>query len=324
MSNSDGLIASYLLDGHGGGEAMQWDDINSWAPEHGVLWVHLDYTQEQSKNWIINISGLDEITSEALLAQETRPRTADIEGGLLVILRGVNLNPGADPEDMVAIRVWTDGRRIISSTKRPLISIPDLCKAIQRKRGPVDVGDFFVILINSLTDRTEDVIDTLSDRIDELEEQVLAMETHQLRPSIANIRREAIALRRYLAPQREALSHLYQERMSWLQDNDRMRLRECSDQVLRLLEELDSVRERAIVTQEELMSRLSEHMEKRMYILSLVAALFLPLGFLTGLLGVNVAGIPGANDQHAFMIFTVSLIVLVVIQLWIFKRKKWM
>lgn len=324
MKKNKGLTASYLLDGNGGGQSMQWNEINAWQPDQGVLWVHLDYAQELAQDWVINKSGLDAITTEALLAEETRPRAADIEGNMLVILRGVNLNPGANPEDMVSIRVWTDGARIISSSKRPLNSVPDICESIAKGRGPSTIGDFFVNLINRLTDRTEDVIDNISDRIDDLEEQVLTLESHKLRPAISGIRREAIALRRYMSPQREALSHLYNERVSWLKDIDRMRLRECADQVMRLLEELDSVRERGIVTQEELMSRLSEHMEKRMYVLSLVAAIFLPLGFLTGLLGVNIAGIPGAEYPYAFQLFSLSLLAIVFLQIWIFKRNKWL
>ena len=65
-------------------------------------------------------------------------------------------------------------------------------------------------------------------------------------------------------------------------------------------------------------------MDKRMYLLSLVAAIFLPLGFLTGLLGVNVGGIPGANYQWAFTIITLGMMTLVGVQTYIFKKRKWL
>ena len=60
-----------------------------------------------------------------------------------------------------------------------------------------------------------------------------------------------------------------------------------------MIEELDAARDRAAVTQEELASRLAEQSNKRLYVLSVVAAVFLPLGLITGLLGVNLGGIPG-------------------------------
>lgn len=130
-------------------------------------------------------------------------------------------------------------------------------------------------------------------------------------------------MRRYLGPQREALSKLYNERVDWLGDIERMHLRETSDRMMRYIEDLDSSRERASVAQEELMSRLSENMEKRMYVLSIVSTVFLPLSFLTGLLGINVGGIPGAENKSAFLIFCLILSGIGAIQFWIFKIKKW-
>jgi zinc transporter len=60
-----------------------------------------------------------------------------------------------------------------------------------------------------------------------------------------------------------------------------------------------------------------------MFVLSVVAAIFLPLGFLTGLLGINVGGIPGSENTYAFSIFILILIAVVILQVWVFKKKKW-
>ena len=120
------------------------------------------------------------------------------------------------------------------------------------------------------------------------------------------------------------MTRLYNERVPWLSDMERMELREVADSTTRYIEELDASRERAIVIQEELMSQISEQMDKRMYVLSMVAAIFLPLGFLTGLLGINVGGIPGAEYKGSFYIFCGVLILVSFIQLYIFKKLKWM
>ncbi|GAG51715.1 unnamed protein product, partial [marine sediment metagenome] len=121
-----------------------------------------------------------------------------------------------------------------------------------------------------------------------------------------------------------AISRLQSEKISWLTDEDRVRLREVYDHLTRYLEDLDAGRERAAVIQEELVSRLSEQMDKRMYVLSMVAAIFLPLGFFTGLLGINVGGIPGAEYKAGFAIFCLLLVGLVIAEIVIFKKKKWM
>ncbi len=98
-------------------------------------------------------------------------------------------------------------------------------------------------------------------------------------------------------PQRDALSTLAIEDLPWLSERDRSQLREATDRITRLAEELDAIRERAAVVQDQLVERRAEAMNHNMMILAVVAAVFLPLGLLTGLLGINVGGMPGAGDQ---------------------------
>ena len=103
-----------------------------------------------------------------------------------------------------------------------------------------------------------------------------------------------------------------------------MRLRELSERTARFVKDLDSARDRAAITQEELNNRLSEQMNKAMYVLSIVAAIFLLLGLFTGLLGINVGGIPGAENKWAFLMVTFFLILIALVLLGIFRRIKWL
>ena len=323
MADKEGLIAGYYLDGKGGGRQIGWDELLQWQPDKGLIWVHFDREFPRVQQYIQEQSGLEPVIGLALLEVETRPRCFFTDGGLFMVLRGVNLNPGADPEDMVAIRIWIDDKRIISVRRRKLMSVDDIQKTIQSGHGPETSGEFLVSLTDRLVDRMSAVVENINDAIDELEDKVITAENYELRTSLAQLRREIISLRRYLAPQRDALARLHIEPVNWFQPTDRMRLREITDRTIRYLEDLDSARERASVTNEELMGRLSEQVDKRMYLLSLVAAIFLPMGFLTGLLGVNVGGIPGANYHWAFMIVTVGMLVIAGILILLFKRKKW-
>lgn len=324
MSDNDGLIAAYVLDGKNGGRRIGWDEINKWTAGDGLLWVHLDFTKAGTRDWIEKDNGLEDVVKEALLADETRPRITPVGDGLLVSLRGVNLNPGDDPEDMVSLRLWVEKDRIISTRRRRLLSISDLCETIDGGRGPCTAGEFLDDISGRLLYRMGPVIDDVEDKVAELEEEVLTAESHTLRPMLASIRRQTISLRRYMGPQREAMARLQSEKVSWLSEDDRMRLREVYDRITRYIEDLDAARERAAVTQEELVSRLAEQMDKRMYVLSIVAAIFLPLGFLTGLLGINIAGIPGSEFRYAFIVFCSFLLFVVCLQFVIFKKKKWM
>ena len=324
MTINNFTIKASLLDGQGGVTPLDWHELTDQSANHGLLWVHLNYASKQGQSWLYQHSTLDEVIIEALLAEETRPRVTQIGSGLLMALRGVNLTPGADPEDMVSVRLWLDKNRIISAGKRPLLALKEVEAALASKVGPATAGEFLVEINHRLIERVGGVIDDIEDQVAELEEAVLTAESHELRAQLADVRRQIISLRRYLAPQREALNRLQVEKVEWLSDQDRMRLREISDRLTRQVEDLDAARDRAGVTHEEIASRLSEQANRRMYFLSIVAAVFMPLSFLTGLLGINVGGIPGSNSPLAFTVFCTLLAALVGIEVWIFKRQKWL
>lgn len=323
-TNPTGLMHAFLLDGKGGGRFLHWDEVQQWTPENGRIWLHFDYTDPFAIDWIQNHSGLETLVTEALLTEETRPRTVSIGDGLLMAFRGVNKNPGSDPEDMVSLRIWADNERIVTTRKRTLISVNDLLEQLQKGNGPIDSADFIVSLADRLVWRMSDTVDMFEDRIGELEDSALSDDRSSLRYDLSNLRRQTITLRRYLSPQREAFSRLMVEKVSWLNESSQIRMREVSDRLIRHIEDIDAVRERAAVTHEELLSRMSEQLNQRMYVLSIVAAIFLPLGFFTGLLGINVGGIPGAENPQAFLIFVLILIALVAMQLALFKWKKWL
>lgn len=324
------IIYTYLFDGQGGAREITAQAIDSWTPEQGVLWVHLDYSHGEARSWLSalaareDIRALDDIAVAALLAEDTRPRAAAHNGGLLMALRGVNMNPNADPEDMVSIRLLADAEIIISSRKRRLLSVDDVVGRFARGEGPRSSAEFIALLCERLISRMAGPIDEAEDRVDDLEESLLSTPRGRLRNQLSDLRRQAISLRRYLAPQREALNWILSERVAWFNNDARAVVRECGDRLAQYVETLDSVRERAAVTQEELVNQISEESNARMYVLSIVSAIFLPLGFATGLLGVNVGGIPGSENPLAFMIFVGMLLGIAGLMLVYFRFKRWL
>ena len=106
---ADGLVCAYILDGTGNARTIGWDEIQARQPgSPGALWVHIDRAGAEAKRWLEQDSGVDDVVVEQLLADVSRPRLQLHGEGLLVNLRGVNLNPGADPEDMVSVKIWAD------------------------------------------------------------------------------------------------------------------------------------------------------------------------------------------------------------------------
>lgn len=318
-----GLIAAALLDGKGGAREVGWQEVHEWEPGHGTLWVHLDRNHPDAAQWIRDESGINWVIAEALVAPETRPRTVPRDDGVLTILRGVNLNPGAQPEDMVGLRIWVEERRIVTVRYRRLQAIQDIRDELAGGRGPESPGEFLASITERLADRMEPTIAKLEDDLDTLDEIVDASRDATPRRRLRELRHRAIALKRYLAPQRDALIRLYMDDSHLLSPADKMVLHEVGDRMIRYVEELEEAREHALVLQDELVTRLSERMNRTMYLLTIVAAIMLPLSFLTGLLGINVGGIPLAESDNGFLIVAVAMVVIGAIETWLFRRLGW-
>jgi zinc transporter len=321
----DGLICAFLLDGKGGGEQLSWPSISTWAPEQGVLWLYLDYTVERCERWLAEDSGLDPVIREALLDPDPRPHCLVTDtDGLMLIIRGVNLERGADPEDMVSVRVWCDRHRVICMRHRKVAAMKVMHRRVMHGKGPTTVGEFLVDMTAEIIDRVAAVADALEDSVAAIEDAVVTSLDVALRHQLADLRRQAIALRRYIAPERDVLASLQAAAVTWLEERERTRLRESAERLTRVIEDLDSARDRAAVTHEEVANRLSEIMNQRLYMLSVVAAIFLPLGFVTGLWGSNVGGIPGVAHPWGFLIMCLSTVALGGLQVWVFRKLRWL
>ena len=312
----------FLLDKKGSATELKYEKLNSVDTTDKILWVHFDYSTQEAKDWIRNQCN-NSIVADALLADETRPRTTLLGDSLLLALRGVNLDPHSRPENMISIRLFISSNMIISTSRRTLLSVTEIIEELREGTGVKSTSEFLVELTHRMIDRMDDVIDQLQDRTDYLEENIIDMKNQEFRTEILNVRRETIVLKRYLTPQKEALIKLSNEKISWIDEYKKVEIRETNDQLIRHIEELDTIRDKVILIQEELANSLSEEMNKKMYMLSIISAIFLPLTFLTGLLGINVGGIPGASNDKAFYIFTIILLLVIFSQYIIFKKKKW-
>lgn len=321
-----GLIAAYIIDNSGRGRLIDWSEINQWKPRQGLLWIHLDYNDSQARSWLEKDSNLDSIVTEALIEEETRPRYTVINAGILISLRGVNLNPGAEPEDMVAIRLWMDKDRIISTRGRYMPSEMSMMKAIEEGQGPDSSSQFLIDLTYYMIEQISDVIDNIEDAIDRIDEETDKNDenTGQSQQYLRDFRRKIMTLRRHLAPQRDVMLRLAAERLDWFDDRDRLHLKEIAEIISRNIEDLEEAREQINITQEQILGQISNQANRRMYLLSLIASIFLPLTFVTGLLGINVGGIPGAHNPIAFTLIS-SLLVAIAIFIYLYlKLKKWM
>lgn len=287
-------------------------------------WVHLDANSDEALGWLeASIGYLDHLVVRGLMAMETRPRMTQIGEGALIVLRGINLAEGAEPEDMVSIRLYIDPHRIISVRLRPVKSAEDIARKIDRQTGPRDAGALLSELIGRLSERMQPVLTELDEQIDEIETMLIESENPDLRADLVGLRKQAILFRRHMAPMRDVVAGLQISDFEWLSPKHRRELTESQNHLTRYVEDLDAIRERAQIIKDELAATRADRMNRQMFILSVISAIFLPLGFVTGLLGINVGGMPGADNQAAFWITCLALFVAALGIIAVLKRNRW-
>jgi len=287
-------------------------------------WTHVNFSDPTDAAWIRTESGISPIVAEALLSDESRPRALHLDDGILVILRGVNLNPGSEVEDMISVRLWLEQSRVVTASRRPLRSLERIRKLNQEGEGPATPGAFALELINSLSKFIGEVTDGIESKIEEAEDNVNEAGSILKNSPFSVVRRQSARIRRYLAPQREALDSLARNPEPVFNKSQVGELREQMNRITLVLEDLDLARERALVAQEEFLGLIAHEQNNRMLLLSIVAAIFLPLSFLTGLMGMNVAGLPGTVNHWAFGIIVVLMTLIALLILLLFRARKWL
>jgi len=316
-------VTAMRLDGKGGATEISPAAAVAEPPDAPV-WINIDFSNAEAADWAWNQSGLDDSIVGAMLDTESRPRTLQQGNGVLTMLRGVNLNPGARLEDMISVRVWLEPGRVVTASRRCLRSLTEIRQFIVQGDGPTSPPQLLVDLIDRLNHYIGEGIEQIEGNIDRAEDEATRDSSLNRSSAFNRLRRQTAQIRRYLSPQRDALDRLSRTTDSIFDPGQMIELREQLNRLTLGLEDLDLVRERALVAQEEFLGLLAHEQNARMLVLSIVAAIFLPLSFLTGLMGMNVAGLPGTENPWSFWILVLLMLAAAGLIMVIFRTRKWL
>lgn len=322
-----GLVHALVLDGKGGARQVARAELDSLElQDHESIWLHWDRSHPQTQDWLRNSSGLSDFNCDLLLEENTRPRLLSLpDNELLLFLRGVNLNPGAEPEDMVSLRIFGSAQRMISLRMRPLRATDELLGEFEHGEGPENPSQLILYLAQHLTLKVQDLIGELSETVDDEEDKIDADERYTPdHVSLLQIRRRAAGLRRFLAPQRDIFGQLTRTKLPWFTKDDSDYWNELNNSLTRYLEELELTRERVGLVLEAEDRRLNVRMSRIMYRFGVLTGIFLPITFMTGLLGINVGGVPFSGDSYGFAVMCGLMTVIGVGQWWFYRRLQWL
>lgn len=325
--NSDIIGLSAILNGKGGMIAMPINQPITLSKNDSGFWQHLDYLNPQTLSLLTKDYGLDSTVAEALCDEDTRPRFFTSGDGMVLILRGVNTNHKNEPDEMISLRIWLDAKRIITLSHWKLKAVQAIYNQLEEDKGPANSAQCFVMLANSLVDAIVEYSSDISDKTTDIEEEVIDnqdnLQNFNLRSRLSNLRRQIIGLRRYIAPQKDIFVNLFNDKTAIFSSHDKMQLREISNNISKAIEDLDYSKDHLSISHEELQSKVSINMSRIMYMISIVTVIFIPLGLITSLLGINVNGIPYAESHLAFAAVCGLLVILCAVLILLLKKLKW-
>jgi len=288
----------------------------------GFVWIHVEGADEGERSALLG-QDIPDVAANALIATETRPRCDRIDEGAILNLRGPAPTEIADSDRLVSIRMWVRRGKVNSVTRFPLAATAIVAEQILAGRI-LDPGDLVAAFARTISKQLDPQVADLGDLLDDCESDLEPGRVFRLRMVIAKVRSEAIAFRRFVAPNRDALQTLASLDFDWLAEDDRLHIREAADRFARMAEELEAVRERAALLHEQLTDLRAEDLDQRSLLISVVAFIFLPLTFITGLLGMNVEGIPYSHSHWSFWGVVIFCVLLGLAVLTWFARRRWL
>ncbi len=282
-------------------------------------WWHFDLSDPKLADWCE--TNVPAIPAGALMQPETRPRCDSYEDGLILNLRGINLNAGQAAEEMVSIRMWVTDRAVVTVRLRRVFAIDEIRQNAVAQMAPPTTAAFVTALVTRLTARVQEEVSAIG-KLTEFFEADLEDDTTPVPKELTQSRRRVIRLRRYLDPQRAALNSL--SKTPLIPEADHPALRELANRTTMAVEELDALRDRLSAVQDDHDLDVARKQARNSFILSVGAGIFLPISFLTGLFGVNIGGMPGLENPWAFTALCIAMLLMALLLLLALRRKKWL
>ena len=296
------------------------------TPIAGGQWLHLTGIDINTDQNLVASLTEDEVFTRALTEWHPRPHYFERDRRLMAIIKAPNLNADDKIEDMVALRLYTDGCHVFSFSIAAIASIAEVQQLAQRES--LGVGILVVKLAQTITSKLRRAVADIIEDLDVLEDQGLDPSAAINPSSLLLLRRKIIGFKRTSAPQSALFLDLAVE-SSWAEASV---IRESFEQLhnanTRIDEILDALRQRAESVNQLVEADSRKTVEKFSYLLTVAAGIFLPLNLIAGLFGANVGGLPLTNDGSGFNYLILmlvgtgvfSLLVSVVMLRWIDKR----
>ena len=179
---------------------------------------------------------------------------------------------------------------VLTFQERPGDCLDPVRERVRKGMGRIRKAppDYLVYaVLDAVIDSYFPLLEQFGERLEDLEGQVMAKPDAGTVAGINQVKRDLLALRRAVWPQREMTNALLRDEMALVSEQTRPYLRDCYDHVTQIIDMVETCREIASGLLDAYQSNISNRMNEIMKVLTIIATIFIPLGFLAGIWGMN-------------------------------------
>lgn len=316
-ADRNGLVFGFWFDSEGHPSAVDTstalEKLQLACKDEGFLWLHFSLAHASTEKWLSEHLGLPPAFTEALHDASRSTRIEVDDETLIAVINDVSYDFQFEPSDISTLWLSVGSRLVVSARIQPLRSIDLLRNAVRRGSQVTSPVALLVRLMQDQSDVLARIARTASSKVDLIEDNLLSGRLESRRANLGALRRVLVRLQRLLAPEPAALFRLLRVPPIWINNNDAADLRHAAEDFNISLRDMSTLQERIKLIQEEIAGRVAEANNRSLFVLTVVTVLALPINLLAGLFGMNVGGIPFADNPHGFWILLSTVAIFTVI-----------
>ncbi|MDB5895022.1 MAG: magnesium transporter CorA [Rhodoferax sp.] len=315
-----GLLCGFLFQPGSPGVPIGLHDAAGWLasaqgdtpPQGGFIWLHFNLTDAGAAKWMRGHLPMPEDYFDNLRsAASDGPRSTrleNIDDHLIAVVNDVAYEFAFEPSEMSTLWVNVNARAMVSARLHPLRSVDRLRQAVKTGACFASSAALLNHLLRDQGDVLVHIVRQTTVKVDDVEDGMLSARLAPQRAALGQLRRVLVRLQRLLVPEPAALFRLLRQPPQWVSEDDLDELRQSTEEFALVIQDLQALQERIKLLQEEMAAQIGEQTNRSVFTLTVVTVLALPINIIAGLLGMNVGGIPLAQDEHGFL--KIGLIVL--------------
>ena len=304
------------------------EDCFAFKTTPTVTWINIDGLHDVG---IIEKIGqrfeMHPLVLEDILHTGQRPKLEDFEKHIFIVLTMLSLNGENQTIETEQVSIILGSNFVISFQERIGDVFDQLRDRIRNAKGKIrKMGPDYLAytLLDAVVDSYFSILEKMGDRIEILEEELVAEPTEQTLQQIHRLKREMIILRRSVWPLREVISGLQRTESALIAESTSVYLRDVYDHTIQIIDTIESFRDMVSSMIDLYLSSLSNKMNSVMKVLTIIATIFIPLTFIAGIYGMNFENMPELKWRWGYAGALLVMIVVAVIMLMYFRKKKWL